>query len=106
MTHFVVKCRTLEGKRDYNLLDKRIEDPEQRLIDLLYEQRDHQGVGAMIKGLWNRRKKVLENMKKMDRTKVMEDPNPERVKRSDPGPVGDRQPPIRRLVRGNSAPRG
>ena len=102
----VVKCRALEGKRDYNLLDSRIEDPKQRLIKLLYEQGDHQSVGGMIKGLWYRRKRMLENMKRMDRTRNGEIPNPERVNRSDPGPLGNRQPPIRRQTRGNSAPRG
>ena len=30
LVHFISKCKELEGKRNYNLLDKDIEDPEER----------------------------------------------------------------------------
>ena len=106
MTHFVVECEALEERRNYDLLDRRIRDPEQRLIHFLYELKDHQGAGAMIKGLWYRRKKMLENMKSMEERRILNSPNLDRVNRSDPGPVGNRQTPMRRRTRGHSAPRG
>ena len=56
LVHFVIECKALEGKRDYNLIDRREEDPKQRLIKVLFTQEDHQGVGKMIRGLWFRRK--------------------------------------------------
>ena len=106
LTHFLINCKALEGRRDYNLLDGGIEDPEQRLIKLLFEQEDHQGVGRMIKGLWFRRKSILENREKMEKNSIERTLNPESMTRSDPGPMGNRQPPIRRNVRGNSTLRG
>ena len=104
LTHFAIKCRALEGKRDYNLVDRRIEDPVQRLIKVLFEQEDHQGVGRMIKGLWFRRKNIMEHKEKMEKSSNVRMLNPESVSRSDPGPMGNRQPPIR--WRGNSTSRG
>merc|ERR1711942_644294 len=57
LVHFTMECPALEGKRDYNLIDKNILDPEQRMIMLLFKQRKYQEVGKMIKNLWYRRKK-------------------------------------------------
>ena len=106
LTHFLIECEAMEGKRNYNLIDRSIRDPEQRLINLLYEVKDHQGVGAMIKSLWFRRMKMIENKKSMEERMVLNLPNMDRGNRSDPGPVGNCHTPMRRRTRGHSAPRG
>ena len=95
LVHFIIKCKALEGKRDYNLIDRGIEDPEQRLIKLLFTQEDHQGVGRMVKGLWFRRKAIMLCKEKMEKSSNDRMLNPERVSRSDPGPMGNCQPPMR-----------
>merc|ERR1711867_429391 len=61
MTHFLIKCPKLEGKRDYSLIDKKIKNPEKRLVELLYRQNKHQETGHMIRMLWTERLKIIKN---------------------------------------------
>ena len=60
----------------------------------------------MIKSLWFRRMKMIENKKSMEERMTLNPPNMDRGNRSDPGPVGDCHTPMRRRTRGHSAPRG
>ena len=96
----MVNCKSLEGKRDYNLLDIDIEDPKQRMIELLFRQEDHQGVGKMVKTLWYRRKAIIANKERLKKERKKKEsetiPIVTHVGRSDPGPLGNCQPPIRR----------
>ena len=98
-------CPALEGRRNYDLIDKRITDPIQRMITLLFKQNKHQEVGNMLKNLWDRRKAILkfreEELERMDRNNN----NIIGIARSDPGPAGNSHIPIRRS-RGLSATRG
>ena len=55
------KMPKLEGKRDYNLINKKIKNPEKRLVELLYRQNKHQETGHMIRMLWNERLKIIKN---------------------------------------------
>ena len=59
VNHFIMKCPKLEGKRDYNLINKRIKNSEKRLIELLYKQNKYQETGYMIRMIWNERRKIL-----------------------------------------------
>ena len=59
VNHFIMKCPKLEGKRDYNLINKKIKNSEKRLIELLYKQNKYQETGHMIRMLWNERLKIL-----------------------------------------------
>ena len=106
LTHFLIECEAMESKRNYSLIDRSIKDPEKRLINLLYGVKDHQGVGAMIKSLWFRRMRMMENKKKMEDNMIQDLPRVERGNRSDPGPVGNSHTPMRRRMRGHSAPKG
>ena len=62
MTHFLIKCPKLEDKRDYSLIDKKIVNPEKRLIELLFKQKKYQETGHMIRTLWNERLKILKSI--------------------------------------------
>ena len=42
LVHFTIECPALEGKRSYEIIDKNILDPRQRMIKLLYRQRNYQ----------------------------------------------------------------
>ena len=95
MVHFIVECKALEGKRNYDLLNGSIEDPTQRLIEVLYKQEDHRGVGWMIRGLWFRRRAILAYREKIDKESRARMLNQECKSRSDPVPVGTCQTPIR-----------
>ena len=61
VNHFIMKCPKLEGKRDYNLINKKIKNSEKRLIELLYKQNKYQETGHMIRMLWNERLKILKS---------------------------------------------
>merc|ERR1712179_712817 len=68
IVHFTVRCEKLEQKRNYNLLDKEIVDPEERMRVLLFRNEDRQEIGRMIKDMWDMRGQLLKerekNMKK------------------------------------------
>ena len=42
--HFLIKCRKLEEERDYRLIDGTQLDPENKIIQLLFMNKDHQEV--------------------------------------------------------------
>ena len=62
MVHFIIKCKNLEIKRNYNIIDKDISNPEERMRKLLYRNEKHQEVGRLIKNLWNLRKELINNL--------------------------------------------
>ena len=86
LVHFIAECGALEGKRDYNLLNWFIEDPRERMIELLFRQEDYQGVGRMIKELWFRRKNIIKYREKMEQERRNNKPTPDELCSSDPGP--------------------
>merc|ERR1712179_205763 len=63
IVHFTIKCGKLEGKRNYDLINKELIDPEERMRALLFRNENHQEVGRMIKELWDLRGKMLKEKK-------------------------------------------
>merc|ERR1712179_702607 len=61
IVHFTIKCEKLEGKRNYELINKELIDPEERMRALLFRNENHQEVGRMIKELWDLRGKMLKD---------------------------------------------
>ena len=60
IVHFIAKCKVLENKRDYSILNKDIMDPEERTKDLLYRNKNHNDIGIMIRTMYEARKKAME----------------------------------------------
>ena len=56
MVHFIIKCKNLEIKRDYKIIDKNINNPEERMRTLLYRNENHQEVGKVVKNMWTLRR--------------------------------------------------
>jgi len=104
LVHFIAKCRALETKRDYGVLDCSIEDPEERMIKFLFRQEDFQRAGKMVKELWFRRKDIMKNRQKMELERRNRSISSMQC-RSDPGPERQ-QVPLRDRPRGNSVTRG
>ena len=52
----------LEIKRDYNIIDKDISNPEERMRILLYRNENHQEVGRLVKNLWTLRKALTNKL--------------------------------------------
>merc|ERR1712179_461306 len=61
IVHFTIKCGKLEEKRNYDLINKELRDPEERMRALLFRNENHQEVGRMIKALWDLRGKMLKD---------------------------------------------
>merc|ERR1712082_192270 len=105
LVHFTMVCPVLEGKRNYSIIDGSISDPTERMLKLLFTQKEHQEVGKMLKNLWNKRMLILKYINKdKDRMKVMNDTICST--KSDPGPKGCDHTPIERRSRSLSANRG
>merc|ERR1711874_125087 len=49
IVHFTIDCRMLEEHRDYNLIDKSINNPEERMKTLLFRNNNYQEIGKIIK---------------------------------------------------------
>ena len=62
IVYFLNKCKNLEIRRDYNIIDKDIINPEKRMRKLLYRNENYQEVGKLIKNLWTLRKELMNNI--------------------------------------------
>ena len=58
----LTKCKKLEIRRDDNIIDKKIQTPEERMRKLLYRNEKYQEVGKMIKNLWTLRRELRNNL--------------------------------------------
>ena len=67
LVHFISICKKLELVRDYNLLDRNIKEPEDRMRKLLYRDDRSGRVGKQIKDLWDLRRKLLKEIEKPTR---------------------------------------
>ena len=93
MVHFIMKCKSLETKRNYKLIEKDISDPEERMRKLLYRNEKHQEIGRLIKNLWSLRKELIE--------KLVKEPN-KNTSSSGMAVNQDRNPPYRGIDTGQS----
>ena len=85
LLHFIVECPALERKRNYDILDNRIQEPKDKLIQCLFRQKRFQETGKMIKEMWYARRNILKYEKD---TREEEKSSGEDIKamKSDPGP--------------------
>ena len=66
IVHFIITCKKLESKRNYNIINKNIRNPEIKMRMLLFRNKNHQDVSKMLRDLWELRKvlmKQIENKK-------------------------------------------
>ena len=59
IVHFITKCSSLEQKRDCELMNRNINDPEDRMRELLFRNKNHMEISRMIKNMWELRRKLL-----------------------------------------------
>ena len=57
--HFTVKCKKLEKKRNNSIINTEILDPEERMKDLLFRNKDYRGTSRTIRDLWILRRQLL-----------------------------------------------
>merc|ERR1712033_161466 len=85
LLHFMMKCPKLEKRRNQIILDNGIEEPEEKLIHFLYEQKNHQKKGKMIKDMWYARRSILKFKEESEKRNKMKKKRDDLLK-SDPGP--------------------
>ena len=64
IVHFLMDCGKLKAHRNYDLIDKDILNPEERMRTLLFRNNRYQETGEMIKNLWIKRRHLLGDNKK------------------------------------------
>ena len=69
LVHFIIKCKKLEGSRNYEILNKDIKDPEVRLRAFLFRNKNYKQVSKQIRDLWEHKKKLIKQilLKKIDK---------------------------------------
>ena len=50
--HFTIKCKVLEGKRNDKVINKNIIDPEERMKDFLFRNKEYAEVRKVIRDIW------------------------------------------------------
>ena len=60
LRHYILECPRLEGKRDRGLMEKwRNIDKDKQLIDILFNEKDHEKLRQMLGTMWQHRKDLL-----------------------------------------------
>merc|ERR1712121_114452 len=85
LLHFMLKCPRLEKRRDQEILDNGIEDPEKKLTHFLFKQKNHQEKGKMIKDMWYARRSILK-FKEECRDRDKQENGNNNLQKTDPGP--------------------
>ena len=55
LIHFIVKCKKLEKKRNSSVINNSILDPEERMKDLLYRNKDYRSTSRVVRDLWTQK---------------------------------------------------
>ena len=112
IVHFLIDCKELEKVRDYNLINRDIQNSEERMRNLLFKDNRFQEIGNMIKNLWNKRRYIIENNKKkkektLDKTikNLSKQNQGKRDRLSDPGPGREKYGYLRDRARYKSSER-
>ena len=63
LIHFTVKCKKLEKKRNYTIINLEIKNQEERMKDLLYRNTDYIKTSRVIRDLWILRRNLLKELK-------------------------------------------
>ena len=98
MIHFIIDCPVLEEDRDYELIDLKKSNSQEKLIDLLFNTNRSREVGSMIRKMWHRRRRMLIFIKKREEMNKPPSGNAGNIQKlkhnlrltslkSDPGPV-------------------
>merc|ERR1712055_303085 len=91
IVHFTVNCEKLEGKRNYDLINKELTDPEERMRTLLFRNENKQEVGRMIRDMWEMRSKILKDgVNRIAKKNTHNTKQDEKEKKRNQGPHRDR----------------
>merc|ERR1711895_269905 len=86
--YFTIKCKVLEGKRNDRVINKNIIDPEERMKDFLFRNKEYAEVRKVIRDIWvlrNQKLKELENITISGKkgkdiiSKILKNPSQDRI---------------------------
>ena len=83
-------CEELDDIRNLKFMNRTQETSEDRMIKLLFHNENHQGIGFMIKKLWEKRRNLLKYKEKEEERRKKDHGSLAQQKghcKSDPGPV-------------------
>ena len=67
LVHFLIKCKALEEKRNYEILENNTNDPELKARILLFRNDNIQEVIKLIRRRWDCRKKLMKQLHSEDK---------------------------------------
>ena len=63
LEHFLIECNKLEEKRDPIIMEGPQMTAEDKTIQILFRNKNHQEVAQMIKNMWNLRKRMRDDLR-------------------------------------------
>ena len=63
LVHFLIKCNKLEEKRNPRMMEGSQMNAEDKTIQILFRNKNHQEVAKMIKNMWNLRKRMRDDLR-------------------------------------------
>ena len=63
LEHFLVKCTKLESERNQKIMEGPEVPTEEKTIEILFRNKNHQEVALMIKKMWNLRKRMRDDLR-------------------------------------------
>ena len=63
LVHFLIKCSKLEEKRDPRIMEGAQMNAEDKTIQILFRNKNHQEIAKMIKNMWNLRKRMRDDLR-------------------------------------------
>ena len=63
LVHFLIKCSKLEEKRDTSIMEGEQMNDEEKTIQILFRNKNHQKIAEMIKNMWNLRKRMRDDLR-------------------------------------------
>ena len=63
LEHFLVECHRLEEKRTPLIMEGPPMSAEEKTIQILFKNKNHQEIALMLKNMWNLRKRMRNNLR-------------------------------------------
>ena len=63
LEHFLVECQKLEEKRNPSIMEGPLMLSEEKTIQILFRNKNHQKIALIVKNMWNLRKKMRDDLR-------------------------------------------
>ena len=98
--HFTIKCKVLEGKRNDRVINKNIIDPEERMKDFLFRNKEYAEVRKVIRDIWVLRNQKLKDLERSVPTEKRDEDNDRPTTGNQPRIRPQSDPPQKSIQKG------